>query len=383
MTGSMELTMPTNEFQGLVSQALKGTSNDAMVAITSLIAIEVKNGTLALTTTDSVNYVKVIKEGVSASDFYVCLSADQFGKLISKITSETTTLILQTDESGKPLFLQIKAGTGTYKLPLPIEEDGLIRYEMPLVQDGISGKINLTSVRSILEVNKSSLLNVFLGESKKQLMGYYCGDEVVTSDGTKISMSNIKLFEQPILLRSRLMDLLLLFKDEEINYSRANGKITFSSPGLVITTSELEGIEQFPIQKIKPHLTMSFPSKAVVSNKEISSLIDRLMLFVTMEDKNLVYITFNNNGMYISTKQSNGAEMIAYKNSVNFQAYNICLDIQMLKTIIDSQSTDLIDFEYGIEGALKVVGTNSIQLLSLAPDDRIVASQPQQEMAAV
>lgn len=383
MTGLMELTVPTNEFQGLVSQALKGTSNDAMVAITSLIVVEVKNGTLTLTTTDSVNYVRVIKEGVSASDFYVCLSADQFGKLISKITSEHTTLTLQTDEVGKPLFLQVKAGTGTYKLPLPTDEDGLIKYEMPIVQDGISGKINLTSVKSVLEINKSSLLNVFLGESKKQLMGYYCGDEVVTSDGTKIAMNNIKLFEQPTLLRSRLMDLLMLFKDEEINYLKANGKITFSSSGLVITTSELEGIEQFPIQKTKNHLTMGFPSKAVVVNKEISSLIDRLMLFVTMEDKNLVYITFNNDGMYISTKQSNGAEMIQYQHSHDFQAYNICLDIQMLKTIIDSQSTDLINFEYGIEGALKIVGTNSIQLLSLAPDDRMMANQPQKEMAAV
>ena len=381
----MQLTLKTSLFQGLVSKALKGLSANTMVAITSFIAIEVKAGRLTLTTTDSVNYLRFEEDGQSGSDFYVCLHADQFGKLISKLDSEKVTLDLTQDANGNPLFLMVKAGSGSYKLPIPVNEDGgSIKYDMPIVTIADEeGTIQLSSIKSILEINKSAVLSLFISASKAPLMGYYCGEEAVTSDTTKIALTKIKLFQKPALLRARLMELLLLSDEENITYKRKGDKFTFSTTGMTISSTELEGVNEFPIDKSKQFLSMPFESNCAVNKKDISNLIDRLMLFVDMQDKNLVYVTFNHDGLYVSTKQSNGAEVVPLQNSENFQNFNICPDIQMLKAVIDSQSTDLIKFEYGHPSAVKVVGANSIHLLSLAADDRVQSTAPAATVAKV
>ena len=57
----MKLKIKTLKMQEMVSKAIKGASGNKMIPITSLMAIELKENVLTLTTTDASNYVKIIE----------------------------------------------------------------------------------------------------------------------------------------------------------------------------------------------------------------------------------------------------------------------------------------------------------------------------------
>ena len=85
-----EVTLKTKVFQDMVSKALKCSTNNSMLAATTLVSILAKDGKFSLVTTDNVNYLEVSEYIPGISDFKASLGIDQFGKLVSKLTNEYT-----------------------------------------------------------------------------------------------------------------------------------------------------------------------------------------------------------------------------------------------------------------------------------------------------
>ena len=124
----MKLTLKTEKLKEMVSRAVKGAGNNKLIPITSLMAIELENGTLSIITTDATNYLYVKEEHVVGQDFWVTVPVDVFSKLVARMTCENITLDLNTELG----VLSIK-GNGNYKIELPLDEDGnLIKYPDPL-----------------------------------------------------------------------------------------------------------------------------------------------------------------------------------------------------------------------------------------------------------
>lgn len=359
----MKLTLPTQKFQEMVNKAVKGASNNKMIPITGLMAIELKDGVLTLTTTDATNTLTIIAKDITGEDFYAVVQTDLFSKLVAKTSTEKITLTL------KETNLEVK-GNGTYNIELPLDEEGQpIRFRgYNFDTTGEKVTMNLSTVKALLTSNKAAIAETM---EVPCLTGYYCyPDGVLTTDTFKVCGTAIKVFDRPVLLPAELMNLLALIDQEKIEVHSNGGKLLFVTDNVVIHGVELEGAEDYPVDAIVAFLDTEFTSVCQLSKNALLSVLDRLSLFVTQYDKNGVYLTFTKEGVIISSKKSNGTELLKYTESKNFKPFTCCADIELLKSQINAQDGDTVELWYGHEKATKMTFGKITQILALLEDDR-------------
>ena len=362
----MKLKINTGKLQEMLSRAIKGASNNKMLPITSLIAIQVNNGQLTLTTTDATNYL-YIKETLEGEhdDFYIVVAVDTLSKLIARMTSEYVTLEVKENK------LEV-VGNGKYSIEIPLDENGeFITYPDPIKSVDLStetSKINLSTIKSIVATCKSALAVTM---EVPCYTGYYVGDSVVATDTYKICELDTKLFNTPELISPEMMDLLDSMVDEQIKCYISDETIVFTSNSCNIYGKVLEGIEDYAIDAITGLLGEEFDSMCKIPKNELLAVLDRLSLFVGVYDKNGVYLTFTDKGLTISSKGSSGTELIEYNESEGFKEFTCCIDIEMFQSQIKSQSTDMLELWYGKDNAIKLVNDSSTCIVALLEDDRI------------
>lgn len=363
----MKLTIKTSKLQEMLTRAMKGSSNNKLIPLTGLMAIQLKNNELTIITSDATNYLYIKEQKVAGEDFYVVVQTDTIAKLIAKTTSENVTLELMESR------LQI-SGNGKYSIELPLDENGsLIKYPDPAkeyekIASTEAKEINLTTVRAILTTAKAALATTL---EVPCYTGYYVGDNVIATDTYKICGMDMKLVDTPKLISPEMMDLLNVMKEEKIKLYVYDNKLVFSSTDCVVYGSTLDGVEDYAVDAINGLLTETFDSMCKLSKDALLQLLDRLSLFVGNYDKNGIYLTFTPNGMMVSSKQSNGTEILEYKESKNFTDYTCCIDIEMLHTQVKAQTTDVIELWYGKDNAIKMVDGNVTQIVALLEDDRL------------
>ena len=205
----MKLTINTEKFKEMVSRAIRGSGNNKLIPITSLMALELKDGKLTITTTDATNTLKVSKKEIEGEDFYVVVPVDIFSKLVAKTTAEIISLDLEEN------ILSIK-GNGTYSLELPLDEEGrLIKFPEYRFDESVEkAVINLSTIKQLLTANKAALADTM---ETPCLTGYYCGEgEVISTDTFKVCGNKIAVFSEPVLIPAELMELLAVIEEEKI-----------------------------------------------------------------------------------------------------------------------------------------------------------------------
>lgn len=366
----MQFKINTQEFQDMVAKATKGASVNTNLYITQLMSISLRDNELTLITTDSSNYLYVKKDKVAGDDFEVVVPVDKFSKLISKLTCEDVTL--EVKESKGELDKLVIKGNGTYVIELPYDEDGeLVEFPDPVDEDDgahwLKTEINLSTIHLLLSTAKAALM---VGTAAPCYTGYYCGERVVTTDTYKICGIDIKMFDEPKLISTELMDLLELMGEEKIEVRYNEDTFIFRTTTAQVYGHILEGIEDYQIEPISNLLDEKFSSSCKVEKAELLRMLDRISLFVDVFDKNSVYLTFTKDGLEVSSKQDSGAELIPYKESAKFKAFTCCLDIELFKTQVKAYPLDVIEILYGKQNSLKFVTKNIKQILALADDDR-------------
>lgn len=359
----MEFTVKTEQFKSMVAKAAKGASQDKILPITSMIAIDLKKGKLILTTTDTSNTLQVIATGIDGDDFYVVIPVDKFSKLISKTNSEKITLSI------KESHVEIK-GNGVYKIAIPMDEAGPVIFPQFKFKksEKQKGEINLTSVQAILSTNKSSMSKNI---ETPYLCGYYVGNNVITTDENVICFNTMKLVDNPVLVPPQIVELLALSNQEKINYWYNGSEFLFETPELVLYGSELEGKENFPVEEIAGYLDVTFPSTCKVPKDLLLNIIDRLSLFIEPYDKNGAYLTFTNEGINIYSKQSSSFESVTYITSEEFKPFVCCVDIPVFKAQIESTPGETVQLWYGDDAAMKITSGNIVRVLALLEDDSL------------
>jgi DNA polymerase III sliding clamp (beta) subunit (PCNA family) len=360
----MKLKLKTLKLQEMVSKSIKGASNNKMIPITGLMAIVLKKGVLTLITTDATNTLKVMEKDIEGDDFYVVVQTDIFSKLVAKTTTETITLTLKENS------LEVK-GNGIYSIELPLDEEGqLIKFPEYKFDDKVEKSvINLSTVKVLLNANKAALAETM---EIPCLTGYYFDDNVITTDTFKVCSNNIKVFPSKVLLPSEMMELLSIMDEEKITIQHSGSKILFTTGNVIVYGSELDGIEDYPAEAIGAYLETEFTSVCKLPKGALLNVLDRLALFVATYDKNGVYLTFTKDGVIFSSKRSNGTELIKYQGSENFQAFTCCADIELLKSQIAAQDTEVVELWYGNEKAIKMTSGKITQIVALLEDDRVM-----------
>lgn len=356
----MKLKVRTQKFQEMVSKAAKGASENKLLPITSMLAIELKGNVLTLTTTDTSNTLKIIADKIEGEDFYVVVPVDVFSKLIAKTSSEDITLTLKENS------LEVK-GNGVYNIALPTDEDGLVRFpEYSFNKRGITQKtLNLSSVKSILNINKAALAKNI---ETPCLCGYYIGDQVITTDENVICFNNMNLLGIDVLISPTMMELLALNTEEKISCFYRDGRFLFETPNVILYGAEHDDKHLFPVDDITAYLDANFDASCKLPKLLLQSIIDRLSLFIEPYDKNGAYFTFTDKGLQIASKQSRSLETIAYSDSKNFKNFRCCVDIPMFKSQLDANPDENIELWYGHEAAIKLTSGNVTQVIALLED---------------
>lgn len=356
------MTIPTSKFQDMVARAAKGASENKLIAITSMMCIELKNNVLTLTTTDTANYLKVIADKIEGDDMYAVVNVGLFSKLIAKMTSESIT-IKMTDNS-----LEVK-GNGTYSIPLETDEDGPVQYPAyKFNKVGEPETIHLTSIKNILAINKAAVAKSF---ETPCLCGYYMGDQIITTDGDVICFNEMRLLKDDALISPEMMTLLSLNTQEKIECYRDGDSFLFETPDVVVYGVAHDGIEQFPVEEIQSYLDEEFGAKCKLPKILLQNVVDRLSLFIDQYDNNGAYFTFTKEGIKVQSKKSSSVELIAYQESQNFMPFMCCVDIPLLREQIGAHPDEFIELWYGHDAAIKMTSGKVTQVISLLEDEAI------------
>lgn len=363
----MSVSISTIKLQEAVSKAIKGVGNNKLIPLTSLMCVEVRNSEMTIITTDATNYLYV-KENVNSDDFYAVIDANTFAKLISKMTCEN--VVLNISSMG---FLEVK-GNGTYKIELPLDEDGQpIKYPDPvsnlkLSGDTSAGVINRSTLQVILDTIQPALADTL---EIPCYTGYYMGDTVVATDTYKIANMDLQLFGEAKLVSREFVNLASVFTEENIDVNIVDDTIVYSTKNCILYGKFMEDVEDFAIEPIMGLVNTDFESKCSVAKNELLQLLDRLLLFVGTYDKNGIYLTFTNNGLQVSSKSANGVEILDYVASENFKDYTCAVDIQMFTEEVKSIQSDVIEIYYGDDSAIKFKDGNITIIVALLEDERV------------
>lgn len=356
------MVIETTKFQDMVARAARGASENRLLPITSMMLIQLQDNVLTLKTTDTANYLTISAGDVEGDNFYVVVPVELFSKLIAKMTSETITLCLKENS------LEVE-GDGSYSIPVPVDEDGPIKFPTYHFDANVVGQaIPLSAVNNIIYVNKAAVSRTI---EIPCLRGYYIGDKVVSSDSEVICINDMKLFDEDYLISPEMMDLLSLAKHEDIMCYYNDGYFLFESKGMELYGSEHDDKELYPINEVLGYLDVEFSSMCTLPKLLLQNVIDRLLLFIEVYDKNGAYFTFTPEGLKIHSKKSSSVEVIKYIVSENFQPFMCCVDIPMLHAQIESNPGDILEVHYGNESALKLVSGKVTQVLALLEDDSL------------
>ena len=357
-----KITIPAVKFQDMVARATKGASENKLLPITSMMCIELKNHVLKLTTTDTANTLVVMCDKIEGDDMYAVVPVKQFSGLIAKTTSDSIKLVLKGDD------LEVH-GNGVHKISQPVDEDGVVQFpQFSFEKEGDGQVINLSSIKDVLNINKASVAKTI---DTACLCGYYLGDQVITTDEQTICFNDMKLTDEAFLVSPEMMELLALAKQEKITWWYKDGFFLFETEDMILYGAEHDGKDLFPAEDIMGYLDAEFASSCRLPKIAIQGLIDRLALFIEPYDKNGAYLTFTKEGVKINSKKSNSDETLPYIESKNFAPFVCCVDIPMLKGLIDANPGESIDIWYGNEACIKMTSGKVTQVIALLEDESL------------
>lgn len=353
----MQVTIETTNLKDLTSKAFKGSGRMPIIAITMFIGIEVKDGDLILTTTDRITNLKVIGKGLAKGNenFYTCVDSDLFNKLVAKTTSPTITLEA-TDNC-----LTFK-GNGVYSLPIAVDEkNNVVRIaETPISGNSQSQEVDVAKLKEILVFNKPSVAKTM---EAPYLTGYYLDEDAVVSFNLVTACVNKQsLLKSKVLLPANLVELFNIITVDKAMISIDDKRIMIEAGDVLINGSLMENVNEYPAQALKDLVAAEFESQCELNKNELLNTLDRLSLFISDDDKNALRLTFGEDCLTISSKKSNGNELLKYSSSSNVKPFTQLVDLVDLKNQLQTQTGETVNLLFGNEKGL-MIKTNTVSQL--------------------
>lgn len=367
------LKIETKKLQKALTKAIRGCTFGTM-PISSMMGIKVEDNTLFLTATDQLNYIQVtVSLSNKNKDFDVAVPAEKFNKLIQKMTSENIVMALKTN------YLEVTPGgksKSKYKIELPLEGESFIKSpQLPIIekkQITEQGQIELKTFKAIFKATSMSVPKDNNSElSGYHHGGYYCGEKVITFDGTKASVYNEKLFDEPYLFCKEAAGLIECMDSDIILYRRDNDAILLTSDNVSVYTLELENKQAYPEEVILGYFEdLSEEGFCKLPKQELNQALDRVTIFVTEKDNKPVKFVFDEKSITLSNKKDSGAEEIDYIEVKDYKSHEAIVNFEHLKPIISNQGGD-VSMYFGAENNLKFVCDKTKYVISLILDGTV------------
>lgn len=351
----------TNLFKSLLAKVSKGAGNNGDFAITQMVKIKAtKKEGLELVTTDLRNTLKV-KESDIKDDIEIVVVLDKLNKLISKTTTEEVELKVEKET------LKIK-GNGNYTIPIETTEDGKVpkMYEPEVDKSGgVEEDVDILMLKELYKRHKAVLPKGSAIDEYPSTNGIYIGEEVVSTNGSLFTTTNVCLLDNPILLTPELFDLIQLIGEERADVLVNKNKIKISTNNIEILGTLNDLIEDFPLESIKELNKMEFEGNVSINTDEWLSAIDRLSLFIGVHDNNEIKMNFSENKVELSTKNGEGLETIDIENVLEFNCLISVLDLKTQLQNLPKSAT----LCFGEENCIKLETEDTTMIVALSYDD--------------
>ncbi len=343
----------TQKLQEISNKILQAVDTDATTSVSSngdKLELVVENNQLRLNVTNKEYYARVVIDDVANEDLRAVVDARLFLNLISKLSTEN--IELTTGNS----TLKIKSGGSNYKLPFSDVEK--------------LDEINIINVTSSFNISSDILLSILNYNSKEIKSGttlpiqklFYVDEQGCLTFTTGACVNNFTL-DQPIklLLNQKLVKLFKLFKNGAVKftlgYDEVSGgviqtKVKFENDEIsitAITSTDNSLLDKFPVDKIRALANSTLSYQAQLNKNELSNAITRLLLVNASRggfNKIFGTIKFNKDSVVVYDSKEENNEVISCKTNV-VDTYSSIIDIENLKSILDSCVEDDILFNFG------------------------------------
>ena len=352
----MKLTISTTQLQSLFAKAVRGAGNNKLVPMTNLIAISLHEGKLTLMTTDIKNYLYLTADNIEGDEFYVAVSVEILTRLVSKMTSEKTTL----EVTGNCLKV---IGNGTYEIALEAPDGEPLVLPDPVkdfVKEEPIGTVSSTTILNILSSIKSALLTT---ADYPYYTCYYVENDVTATDTDSVGSYAKGFLNKPCLISSSTMDLVGVLS-ETITVYEKDGKMLFESGDGSVYATIPEGIEKYKIDDLRELVVQDFKYSCKLAQTPILNLLDRISLFVGDYENGKITLSFTQEGLNVTSKYAE--ELIEYAEpTANVGEFTCNVDIVALTTQIKAQLGSVITIQYGEDNAIKLIDGDVTSVVAL------------------
>lgn len=362
-------TIKTDVFQTIVGKAIKGASNNKFSPLTSLMDVNVANGKIHVTTTDTNNYLTITGDVLTSEPCRFTVNVDTFSKLVSKTSVETIKVTVTDDTI-------TFTGNGTYKLPIQLDVDGSpIRYPDQTINTPTEqGQIKTSVIKNIIVHNKPSLATTL---EAPYLTGYLCDpDCVISADTFNICRNSVNTFKSRVLISPIVFELLSMSSEENIDYKISEDKVLFETPKLKLFATLMAGVDEYPVDTIRNICDNGYESDCVIPKTAFLNIIDRLSLFIKEDEQNGVYMTFTSNGLKVESMSDNAIETVPYQGSNNFKDYSCAIGVDSVKRQFSARAGESVNLFYnntdGSSSTITIKDDSVVQVISLLDDPRVM-----------
>ena len=369
------MIIKTKDFAEVANKIKEAVSLDENAANLEVVA---KGTSLFLNVTNREFYVSVKYDLTEETSFAATVDASLFLDLVSQITAETFNLVVEDPA------LVVECGKSKYKLPMIYDNDKLM--SLPVIK--ISNKtvempISFDILDSILNVNSKEIAKVKKMEVNELQKMYYI-DETGCFTFTTGACVNSFTLEKPVklLLNEKIVKLFKLFKDDvlfslgqdPLPNGTARTKITLETSNIylaAIITSDDDLISkvQGPCIATKRFISEAYDHHVVLSAKEVSAAINRLMLFTknSIDKANMSFIPatidMNNDELIIKDKFGNTETVTVENGSYINESYTMNINLADIKLITDSCKGEHITMNCGNHRSVVFVRGNISNLV--------------------
>lgn len=370
------IQIETNTLKDILNKVGRCASNDKTAPMTQLMHIYAKGDILQFTTTNEVDtciYTYTLGENeVEFGEFDVTVMVDQFIKLISKFTSATVNIKL-SDTGNEILIL----GNGNYKLALPLDGSHPIVYpEIKASLDSATDKYvgpiyNLIAAAKCTEGALTKITSDIPPEDYPRTNYYFDSTGCVTLDGFKASWyrdENLLAFNT--LLHPSTIKLLPILdatgRDVEV-YKSTTGEIIFKNDVITLISKEARGLDVFPYEVATSLIDSPIEASVQVAPGHFLSALDRLKLFIGMDDDNCIKLVFSDKGLFAYNCATSCSEQISAEALEDFDCF---VDIDNLMTQLKAfDSAEPINLGFGNDQFIQLEGDGLGQIVVLSVGD--------------
>jgi len=360
------MKIKTNVLKELISKVSVGIGADRSIPITELIRVSSKDGVITLETTDATNYVYATATTDSKDDFYVVVYAEQFVKLIGKVTSEYTEFEI---EDGNLVI----TANGSYTVELPLDEDGEpVVYPDPIAKQDFAIPVNevpLDIIKSAVQITKTALSKDY--DDMPALTNYYVGDCVFATDGRIVAQYRENLFSaEPRLISPRLMDIISSITTGTIKVGVSSDAIYIEANDVTVYGTLFDESDTYETEHVEQYINTKFNNVCKVDKNQLISAIDRISLFVDKYDNRALILGFGTDAISVSNMKAGSMEVVKYKehrtkNKKKFEPSEVFINADMLMEQLKAYVGDVVTIEHGVDFAIALVSENTTQIISL------------------